>query len=750
MNYAITIKLNDLVSNKLNKISNKLNKIKDIKINTKLEDNINLDKLNKKINDRVIKIKTILDNSTLDNIKDKIVNIKLKLLNKDKIKKEIDDIKAYSLKALSVITSLAIPLKSSMDFELQFVDVKKVANFTDKELANIKKMIFDIASKSSASVKDITKITAEGIATGKIPLKDMRDYINLANQAKVAFNVTNEQLGKAFNATLAKLNYSVKDTKKLFDMLNYSTNISSSKMTDMLNVLSRTAGNMSKLKTNQIATLINFAVEKGISPETTATSLNTIMNSLSELNDELVSKLKDKKGINIELPFNISGASAIKEGKGFEYLLAILKKIKKETNADKRYNLITSIFGKGEQKNLIENFLNDLDGLQNRLNKISLKTNWSNSVSKEFQQVEATAIKKIEKFKGILNIILIKIGTLLLGITSKILSIINPLMQKISKFISTHKKLVSIILKIVGVIGILLVSFLTFKVMMLSLSIVSSGLISSLLGVLKVISLINLPITLIGVAIYGLYKYWNEFKSAFKYAIDLSSINELINTFNIIINKLKVIWNTVTKVFLSIYNYLFNTNVKINETSSKVSIFGEVFKIVGYTIGLALNVVISLLNKFLQLINWIINKVQILSPIFKALGVYIVTALEYPLSIIKKLYGYLVSIKNKIVGIINSVKNFKLPNITDKISIKFDSLKNKLSRGWNSLKAKIGFADDKKETIKSTSINKWNVHSLSNNSNNSSVDINLNAKGVNTAEVIKKRGYINVKNINLE
>ena len=742
MNYAITIKLNDLVSDKLNKISDKLNKIKDIKINTRFEDNINLDKLNKKINDRVIKIKTILDNSTLNNIKDKIVNIKLKLLNKDKIKKEIDDIKSYSLKALSVITSLAIPIKQSMDFQLQFTDVKKVANFTDKELQNIKKMIFDIASKSSASVKDITKITAEGIATGKIPLKDMRDYINLANQSKVAFNVTNDQLGKAFNATLAKLNYSVKDTKKLFDMLNYSTNISSSKMTDMLNVLSRTGGSMSKLKTNQIATLINFAVEKGITPETTATSLNTIMNSLSELNQQLMTKLKDKKGIDIKLPFNISGATAIKEGKGFEYLLAILKKIKKETNADKRYNLITSIFGKGEQKNLIENFLNDLDGLQDRLNKISLTSNWSNSVSKEFQLVEATTIKKIEKFKGLINIIFIKIGTLLLGITSKILSIINPLLQKISKFISAHKKLVSIILKVVATIGILLVSFLTFKVIMLSLSIVSASLISLLSTVLSVISLINLPIILIGLAIYGLYKYWNEFKSAFKYAIDLSSVNELIN-------KLRIIWDTVTKVFLSIYNHLFNTNVKINETSSKVSIFGEVFKIVGYSIGLALNGVIFILNKFLQIINWIINKVQLMSPLFKALGIYIVTALEYPLTVIKKLYGYLVSIKNKIVGIIDSVKNFKLPNITDKINIKWDNLKNKISKGWNSLKSKIGLEDNKKETIKTTAINKWNAHSLSNNTNNS-IDINLNAKGINSAEVIKKRGYINIKNINLE
>ncbi len=38
-------------------------------------------------------------------------------------------------------------------------------------------------------------------------------------------------------------------------MLNYSTNISSSKMTDMLNVLSRTAGAMSKLKTNEIGNI---------------------------------------------------------------------------------------------------------------------------------------------------------------------------------------------------------------------------------------------------------------------------------------------------------------------------------------------------------------------------------------------------------------------------------------------------------------------------------------------------------------
>ena len=136
-----------------------------------------------------------------------------------------------------------------------------------------------------------------------------------------------------------------------------------------------------------------------------------------------------------------SGAVASNKGKGYAYLYKILTKISKIKDPDLKFKTITDIFGKGEQKNLIENFLNDMQGFKKRYENISLKSNWTDSVKKEFEKVEATSLKKIEKFKGLMNILMIKIGDSFINIFNKILDFVNPILNKIVEFAKNNKKL---------------------------------------------------------------------------------------------------------------------------------------------------------------------------------------------------------------------------------------------------------------------------------------------------------------------
>jgi TP901 family phage tail tape measure protein len=710
MDYAINIKLNDLVSRELNKIK-----------------------------------------STLNNFTSKsqeiILDVKLKGL--EKAKKDLNDLKSIGLSAISAMMTIATPLKQSMDFELQFVDVAKVFNGTDKELQDIKKMIFDIAKTSSASVKDITKITAEGIATGKIPLKDMREFVNLANQSKVAFEVTNDQLGKALNASLSKLQYSVKDTKELFDMLNYSTNISSSKMVDMLNVLSRTAGSLSKFKKEEIATLINFGVEKGVSPEVTATSLNSIMNSLSELDIGKVEKLLKKKNVKIELPKiegkSISGFEAIEKGYGYEALLQILKQIKNEKDLDMKFRMIVDIFGKGEQKNLIVNFLNDLDGLEKRLKDISTVKNWSNSVTKEFEQVEATALKRIEKFKGLINILMIKIGDSILKLFGTILSFINPILQKIVEFANSHKNLFGVILKVLGLIAIITTVFIAFKIAMIGVTFAFSGFISVLGGLLAVISPIITPLIIISTLIYGFIKYWNEFKSSLLYAIDFTQLNILLEKLSFIKNLFIGLWNIIKLIFGDLFLKIFNFNSKVDESTQKVSFFGELFKIIGYIIGTAINGVIFILNNMLNIIKWILDKVAYMGELFKIVGIFIINALQSPINSIKSIYNWLTNIFSKIKSIISSVSNIKLPNVSEYVSNKWQGFKNSVSSGWSSAKNFLGFGN-KNKSIKN---NTWNTKQINFKRDTQDLGyVNLNVSSADNLKVSasKIKGSVRILN----
>jgi len=677
MNYNIVIRLRDLVTQNLNRVRRDLNRLSDVTINA----NVRLRGM-----------------ETLNRLRDRTLNIQARLRGVADIENALDGIKRKAIALSGVLASLVIPLKQSMDFELQFIDVDKVFNGTKKELDNIKKTIFDIAKQSSASVKDITAITAKGIGTGKIPLQDMRDFIQLANQSKVAFSLSTDKVGGAMDTVLSKLGYDVATMRKLFDMLNYSTNISSAKMGDMLNILKRTGGAMKQLKTNEIATLINFSTEKGVSPETTASSLNTIINRLKALD-----KVKLKK-LNLDMG-GLSGAKAFKEGKGYDYLFKVLTKLSKIKDADKQYKMITGIFGTGEQKNLIENFLNDMQGLSKRFSKISLKTNWQDSVKNEFEKVEATSIKKLERLKGLFNILMISIGTNMLGAFNKLLNFISPVVNKIVEFAQKNKALVKTILKIIAVIALVVSGLLIFKAVMLSMVLVSSvvmGAISSLIsGIIAVLGVVSLPIVAIGALIAGLIIYWDDFKSGVTNAIGTENLELIKNLFSTIVTILSNMWDIVTTVFNTLSEKLFGTTTKLDETTQSVSVLGAIFNTLGVVIG---------------------------------------TAMKGAIAVIKVVYNHLSSMYRQIKAIIGAVSNIKMPKSVTKITSK---VKHEVKNAWSATKDFLGFGDKKKQ-----SSNKWNPKPLTATpGEHSTIDINFKGSGVRELKVSKVRATnINVSN----
>ena len=699
MNYAINIKINDNVTKALSSIKNKLDKVKMI-VKTELKiDTKQLDKMRDKTINIIAKVKTI---GKIKEFKNKTVELYLKLTNLDNVKRQISDIKTKILSIMPIIASLAIPIKQSMDFELQFVDVSKVFNGTKDELKGIKKLIFDIASKSSATVKDITAITAKGIGTGKIPLKDMRAFIELANKSKVAFDISSLEMGKSMDTVLSKLGYGVSDMSKLFDMLNYSTNISSSKMKEMLNILSRVGGTLKSFKTAEIATLINFSTEKGVSPETTATSINSIVNSLKSLDTKKLSNL-GFKGLD-------NGANVFAQGKGYEYLYSILQKISNIKDPTAKFKTITSIFGKGEQKNLIENFLNDMNGFKKRYEQITLKSNWANSVSNEFKQVEATSIKKIEKFKGLFNILMIKIGDSFLTMVNKILSFINPLMEKLVSFANTHKALFSTILKGLTVVAMLGTAFITVKLALLGLSFGLSGMIPVIVTVgrtfLMVFGSLSIPILAV-VATLGLVYYkWGSIVAGFKGAIGIENLKILSNTLSTIWGYLKFIGTIISFVFTRLITMLTPANDKLSQTSSRVSALSSVFRLLGTVIGLMVRGAIVILSK---------------------------------------LSGYLNTIANKIIWVINKIRNIKLPNLS-KIG---GSISHRISNGYGSAKKYISNIFSSNKTHHKT-IHHYKQLAPVGVSNSSHVDLNVRSANGVSVGVSNKSKWVNVKNLKLD
>jgi hypothetical protein len=692
-----------------------------------------------RLRDKALRIRARVD---MDGIREDRSRIKL-LLNNIKVRVKVDkeDFKNQVLKLSGAVVATAIPVKTGMDYETRMVEPYKV---TPKEWdfnKNIRPIIEKIYKGTPSSLKAITELAKEGIATGKLKVDvakgdytEVEEFIQLASEAKVAFEVADDALKKTINASLSKLGYSIKDTRTLFDMLNYSTLISPSKMVDMLNVLGRTAGNLRVFKMNEIATLINFAVEKGVSPELTASSLNAIVkrtqaidyakiqtmkrrlqmsigtNPIAEvLGEKYITTFQKKNGkINFkkirkavkagtitqaqahkirELYYKNNDdiapvikqlealgnpAEAFDRGEGFQYLYKVLSIAKGIKNANIRMNFLKGIFGVGEASNLAQNFLNDLDTLKKRLDLITNDKRRFDSVRREYNIVMSTANASMQRLKNNIAMVAIEMSKPLLKPLKLFFDFLSDNLTILTNFMQKNKHITQTILLIAGGVLSLGVAFLAFKGIVLATGFILGGFASAMGILLSPIGLVVAGITLI-------ISKWESFKRGFTATFNFTMFNQLKAS-------LIELWNIIQPIITPIINFFRSVAIAIglindntNKTNESFSILGTIIQIVGGIIGMVLNGVIWIIQQVINVVNYLAT---IVSNVFT----FFADKVNFVIDKVVSLYNWLVSIFDL---------GGKLGGLVDKAKSIGNSIADKAGSAWQSTKEFFGFGDNK-------------------------------------------------------
>lgn len=256
----------------------------------------------------------------------------------------------------TVATAAAVvaPVKLAIDYESNWADLKKVANFAkDDDEKRIKQDIFSVSERTGLGPNEVTKIAAAaaeaGVANGadgNLDPEKMKRFLNDAAEMAVAYGITAEEAGQRLAVYQSRMELTAEQTRGMGDAMNYvaskmnATAADTSSVVARMGALGRTAGLSEKSIVGLAAAIVSTSENK----ETAGTAMKNFLLTLSQGN----AMTKAQKETMKQLGFRNVGAIAEgmkKGGKEAENtLLTVLGAIKKMPEAEQA-GIAKELFG---------------------------------------------------------------------------------------------------------------------------------------------------------------------------------------------------------------------------------------------------------------------------------------------------------------------------------------------------------------------------------------------------------------------
>ena len=256
----------------------------------------------------------------------------------------------------TVATAAAVvaPVKLAIDYESNWADLKKVANFAkDDDEKRIKQDIFSVSERTGLGPNEVTKIAAAaaeaGVANGadgNLDPEKMKRFLNDAAEMSVAYGITAEEAGERLATYQSRMELTAEQTRGMGDAMNYvaskmnATAADTSSVVARMGALGRTAGLSEKSIVGLAAAIVSTSENK----ETAGTAMKNFLLTLSQGNAMTKSQKETMKRLGF------SNVRAIAEGmkKGGKEaentLLTVLGAIKKMPEAEQA-GIAKELFG---------------------------------------------------------------------------------------------------------------------------------------------------------------------------------------------------------------------------------------------------------------------------------------------------------------------------------------------------------------------------------------------------------------------
>ena len=258
------------------------------------------------------------------------------------------------METVATAAAVVAPIKLAIDYESNWADLKKVANFAkDDDEKRIKQDIFSVSERTGLGPNEVTKIAAAaaeaGVANGadgNLDPEKMKRFLNDAAEMSVAYGITAEEAGERLATYQSRMELTAEQTRGMGDAMNYVASKMNATAADTSSVVARmgAVGKTAGLSEKSIVGLAAAMVSTSENKETAGTAMKNFLLTLSQGN----AMTKAQKETMKQLGFRNVGAIAEgmkKGGKEAENtLLTVLGAIKKMPEAEQA-GIAKELFG---------------------------------------------------------------------------------------------------------------------------------------------------------------------------------------------------------------------------------------------------------------------------------------------------------------------------------------------------------------------------------------------------------------------
>lgn len=257
------------------------------------------------------------------------------------------------METVATAAAVVAPIKLAIDYETNWADLKKVANFAKDDEKRIKQDIFSVSERTGLGPNEVTKIAAAaaeaGVANGadgNLDPEKMKRFLNDAAEMSVAYGITAEEAGERLATYQSRMELTAEQTRGMGDAMNYVASKMNATAADTSSVVARmgAVGKTAGLSEKSIVGLAAALVSTSENKETAGTAMKNFLLTLSQGN----AMTKAQKETMKQLGFRNVGAIAEgmkKGGKEAENtLLTVLGAIKKMPEAEQA-GIAKELFG---------------------------------------------------------------------------------------------------------------------------------------------------------------------------------------------------------------------------------------------------------------------------------------------------------------------------------------------------------------------------------------------------------------------
>ena len=347
---------------------------------------------------------------------------------------------------MGVAGALAVPVKLAVDLENARADLKKVADFSSKQMeTGFYKAMRNFSENSPLSQVELFQIAGAGAQAG-IKTDELEKYTKDAAKIKVAFDMNTEAAGNFLAKTRAQLNLDQNGVMQYANVINYLANNVAATAPEIADISSRVAGlgGMAGISKEGVAALGASLVSVGVPSEVAATGLKNI--SLGLMAGTSATKKQAAAFKSLGLDAEDVAKRMTKDGEGT--LIDVFQRIKKLPK-DVQAATLKDLFGKESIQSASE-LAKHIDEVGTNIKNAHDKMKTSGSVDAEYNQRLKTMGNSFNTLKNRIVNMGVDLGSALGPSLVQVANSIGPLITKFSQLIQKHPQLTANMLKAVA------------------------------------------------------------------------------------------------------------------------------------------------------------------------------------------------------------------------------------------------------------------------------------------------------------